>query len=133
VSVTIFEPGFLRLALAHHEAGTLPPGALLGLVFGGERAPIGLPPTERSLDAYLAMIEGTGLPWTVRVVGGDVVRCGLARAAAERGGHVRVGLEDWDGDGTPTNVELVRAATEVAVAAGRPVATPSDARALLVP
>jgi 3-keto-5-aminohexanoate cleavage enzyme len=131
VSVTIFEPGFLRLALAHQEAGTLPPGAMLGLVFGGPRVPVGLPPTERSLDAYVSMLEGTGLPWTVRVVGDDVVRCGLAGHAAERGGHVRVGLEDWDGDGTPTNAELVTAAVGVAEQVGRPVATSAEARRLL--
>jgi hypothetical protein len=63
--------------------------------------------------------------------GGDVLGCGLAALALERGGHVRVGLEDYAGDGTPTNVELVRAAAALVTASGRRVATPAETRALL--
>jgi 3-keto-5-aminohexanoate cleavage enzyme len=131
VSVTIFEPGFLRLALAHHAAGTLPERAVLGLCFGGERVPIGLPPTEQSLDVYLAMLDGTALPWTVRVIGGDVVGCGLAHAAIERGGHVRVGLEDWSGAGHPSNGHLVEQVAGLGRALGRPPATAAGVREVL--
>lgn len=130
-SATVFEPGHLRLVLAHREAGSLPPGCLVGLCFGGPHALVGLPPTERSLDVYVAMLEGSGLPWTVRVIGGDVVASGVARAAVERGGNVRVGLEDWDGDGAPTNAGLVAGAAEVVRAADRVPATPDEARRLL--
>ena len=56
--VSIFEPGFLRVALAYHAAGRLPP-AKIQLYFGGPALPFGLPPTASSLDAYLAMLEGT--------------------------------------------------------------------------
>ena len=68
-SVSIFEPGFLRVALAYHSAGLMPPGALIKFYFGA--ANWGLPPTPASLDAYIAMLEGTGLSWSVAVLGGD--------------------------------------------------------------
>lgn len=129
-SVSIFDPSFLRVALAFHEAGVLPPGTMVKLYFG-ERILFGLPPTEPSLDAYVAMLEGTGLAWSVAVLGGDVVACGLARAALDRGGHVRVGLEDFAGDGTPTNVELVAGLVAEVDRAGRSVATPTEALRVL--
>jgi len=137
-SVSIFEPGFLRATLALHEAGRLPAGALVKLYFGGEldylggRGPtFGLPPTRPGLEAYLAMLEGTGLPWSVAVLGGDLVASGLARLALERGGHLRVGLEDYAGPRTPTNEDLVREAVRSVEAAGLRVATCTDAAAVL--
>jgi len=128
-SVSIFEPGFLRVALAHHRAGTMPPGALIKLYFGGSNW--GLPPTPVSLDAYLAMLDGTGLPWSVAVLGGDLLSLPLARYALEKGGHLRVGLEDYAGPGTPSNVELVRAAVALCAEAGREVATCKAAEEIL--
>lgn len=129
VHVSIFEPGFLRVALAYHAAGRLPPGKIQ-LYFGGPALPFGLPPTRPSLDAYLAMLEGSGLPWMVGVIGGDVSR-EIAGLAIERGGHVRVGLEDWAGDGEPRNEDLVRDVVGLARRIGRPVATPRDAARIL--
>lgn len=132
-SVSVFEPGWLRLALAYHAQGELPRGALIKLYFGGGsgRPLFGLPPTRASLEAYLAMLEGTGLPWLVAVLGGDVVADGMARLAIERGGHVRVGLEDYAGPRQPRNEELVREVATLAEAAGRPVATPREAARIL--
>lgn len=130
-SVSVFEPGFLRLALAYQERGELPEGAMIKLYFGGGRLLFGLPPTRASLDAYLAMLDGTGLPWLVAVLGGDVTDGGFARLAIERGGHLRVGLEDYDGPRQPRNEELVREVVALAEAAGRPVATPKDAARIL--
>ena len=139
-SVSIFEPGFLRTALAYHRAGKLPAGAFIKLYFGGDAgylggaaggATFGLPPTARALDAYLEMLAGTDLPWAVAVIGGDVVGCGLARLALERGGHVRVGLEDYAGPRTPGNVELVNEIVALARAVGRPIAPPRQAAQLL--
>lgn len=127
--VSIFEPGFLRVALAYHARDRLPP-AKIQLYFGGETLPFGLPPTAASLGAYRAMLAGTGLPWMVGVIGGDVTM-ELAALAVAHGGHVRVGLEDYAGPGTPRNVELVRAVVAMAERAGRPVATRAEAAALL--
>ncbi len=98
---------------------------------GGSGVTFGLPPTAKALDAYLEMLEGTDLPWAVAVIGGDVVGCGLARTALERGGHVRVGLEDYAGPRTPTNVELLAELAAVAHRVGRPFATPAEAARLL--
>jgi uncharacterized protein (DUF849 family) len=135
-SLAIFEPGFLRTALAWHAAGRLPPGAMVKLYFGGEHgylggATFGLPPTERALEAYLELLQGSGLPWSVSVFGGDVVGCGLARLALERGGHLHLGLEAYDGPRTPTNAELVAEAVALCADAGRPVTTSSEAAELL--
>ena len=71
------------------------------------------------------------LPWAVTVLGGDVTASGLSKMAIERGGHVRLGLEDYNGPRTPTNVELIEEVVALAKAAGRPVATPDEAAAIL--
>ena len=105
-SISVFEPGFLRTTLTLHRAGRVPPGAMVKLYFGGELE-FGLPPTATALDAYLELLEPSGLPWSVAVLGGDVVGCGLAERAIRRGGHVRVGLEDYAGPAVPTNLELL--------------------------
>jgi len=129
VHVSIFEPGFLRVALAYHGARRLPP-AKIQLYFGGPALPFGLPPTAASLDAYLAMLEGTALPWMVGVIGGDVSST-LAELAIARGGHVRVGLEDYAGPSRPRNEDLVAAIAEMAKRHGRPVATPAEAAEII--
>jgi uncharacterized protein (DUF849 family) len=135
-SISIFEPGFLRTALGYHRAGRLPPGAFIKLYFGGELGYLGgspsgvtfgLPPIPAALEAYLEMLRGCDLPWAVAVVGGDVVGSGLARLALERGGHVRVGLEDYAGPRTPSNVELVEEIVRLAREVGRPIASTSEA------
>jgi len=137
-SISIFEPGFLRAALLLHRDGALPAGALVKLYFGGDRdyfgrhSPgFGLPPTRPSLEAYLAMLDGTTLPWSVAVLGGDLLASEIARLAIERGGHLRVGLEDHAGSDTPTNAALVKAAAALAREHGRRVATCAEASALL--
>lgn len=129
-SISIFEPGFLRLALAYHAAGALPPGAQIKLYFSGGRPGFGLPPTVASLDAYLAMLAGSGLPWSVAVLGGDVLAT-IAAEAVRRGGHLRVGLEDYAGPRTPGNVELVQEAVALLRGLGRRPATLDEAATLL--
>ena len=131
-SISIFEPGFLRVVLAYQKKGLVPPGSLVKLYFsGGDPLGFGLLPNAACLDAYLSMLEGTGLAWSVALLGGDVVEQGLARLALERGGHVRVGLEDYAGPRQPTNVELLEELVGLCDELGRPVASPTEARALL--
>jgi 3-keto-5-aminohexanoate cleavage enzyme len=139
-SIAVYEPGFLRATLAYVRAGRLPAGAFVKLYFGGDHdfltgAPgassFGLPPTAAALDVYLSMLDGTGLPWAVAVLGGNVGETGLARAALERGGHVRVGLEDYAGARAPSNEELVREVVNLVAQVGRPVATCEEAARLL--
>lgn len=131
-SISIFEPGFLRTALTWHRRGLVPSGAIVKLYFGGELE-FGLPPTARALDAYLELLEPSGLPWSVAVLGGDVVECGLAELAVSRGGHVRVGLEDHAGPGEPSNADLMRAAVELLRRLGRAPATITETRTILGP
>jgi 3-keto-5-aminohexanoate cleavage enzyme len=129
-SISIFEPGFLRTALTWHRAGRMPPGAIVKLYFGGELE-FGLPPTAAALDAYLELLEPTGLPWSVALMGGDVVASGLAERAILRGGHVRVGLEDWAGPGEASNAELVRSAVALVEGMGRVPASITETRRIL--
>jgi uncharacterized protein (DUF849 family) len=134
-SIAIYEPGFLRAVLAHHGAGTLPAGSFVKLYLCTDRglsgSPFGLPPTLTALAAYLELLEGTNLVWAVSAVGGDLGRSELCRGALERGGHLHVGLEFYGGDRTPSNAQLVTEAVEVSLAAGRPVATCTEAATIL--
>jgi 3-keto-5-aminohexanoate cleavage enzyme len=139
-SISIFEPGFLRTTLAYRRAGRVPRGGFVKLYFGGDRdylggagsgVGFGLPPTPAALEAYLEMLGGCDLPWAVAVIGGDVVASGLARLALARGGHIRVGLEDYGGERVPTNAELVREVVTLAAEIGRPIATCATAARLL--
>jgi uncharacterized protein (DUF849 family) len=139
-SIAIFEPGFLRHALAYHRADQLPAGALVKFYMGGEYGDaglgkpglgFGLPGTPWALDVYLRMYEGCDVPWSVGVLGGDVFDEGLAKHALERGGHLHVGLEDYAGSDKPTNVEIVARAVELCAEVGRPVATIADAEQIL--
>jgi len=134
-SLAIYEPGYLRTALAWWRAGRLPIGAMVKLYFSADRgllgAPFGLPPTMTALDAYLELLGGCDLPWAVSLVGGDVTDCGIASVALERGGHLHLGLEFYGGPGVPTNAELVRRGVELCEKSDRPVASPAEAAAIL--
>ncbi|WP_339123097.1 3-keto-5-aminohexanoate cleavage protein [Pseudonocardia sp. D17] len=129
-SISIFEPGYLRTVLTWHRTGRLPAGAIVKLYFGG-RLEFGLPPTPTALEAYLELLAPSGLPWSVAVLGGDVVGCGLAELAVRRGGHVRVGLEDHAGPGEPSNADLLRALGELLADMGRVPASIAETRAIL--
>lgn len=145
-SIAIYEPGFLRTVLAYHRAGRLPHGTLLKFYFAGEydflgtqphqaqKTPalgFGLPPTKVALDAYLDLLGDTDLPWAVAILGGDCGKSDLARYALAKGGHLRVGLEDFGGPDTPHNVALVKQAVQLVRESGRNLATCAQARALL--
>ena len=138
-SLAIYEPGFMQTTLAYFKAGKLPAGAMVKLYFGGEygmfgKGPgvtFGLPPTENALLAYLDMIEGTELPWSASVWGGDLIDTPIARLALERGGHLHVGLEEHSGARKPTNETLVQEAAALAREVGRPVASAAEAAEIL--
>lgn len=138
--LAIYEPGFLQTTLTYHRAGRLPRGAMAKLYFGGPYGlagkaagvTFGLPPTRNALLAYLDMLEGTGIPWSVSVWGGDLMATPIARLALERGGHLHVGLEEhFDPERKPSNEELVREAVALCAAVGRPVGTCADAARVL--
>lgn len=131
LSISIFEPGFLKFILAYLRAGRLPAGSMIKLYFAADHLPFGLPPTAASLDAYLGMLGEWDTPWSVSSFGDDCVGCGLAEAAIQRGGHVQVGLEPYSGDRKPTNVQLVTEVVELAARYERPPATPAQAAQML--
>lgn len=134
-SIAVFEPGFLQVVLAYHEAGALPPGTLVKLYFaaGGYltpgRALWGVPPIPEGLDLYLAMLGDTSIPWAIAVVGGDALDAPITRLALERGGHLRIGLED-DSEASDNRV-LVERATELCAQVGRRAATLAEAETIL--
>jgi uncharacterized protein (DUF849 family) len=134
-SIAIFEPGFLRVVRAYYDAGALPAGTLVKLYFsaggylGGGEPLWGAPPILEALDLYLAMLGDADIAWAVAVLGGSLLDTPPARAALERGGHLRVGLEDWDKG--PTNVEQIAAAVDLCRKVGRKVATIDDTARLL--
>ena len=134
-SIAVFEPGFLQVVLAYHEAHALPPGTLVKLYFaaGGYlargRALWGVPPIPEGLDLYLAMLGDTGIPWAIAIIDGDAVGHPLVRSALERGAHLRVGLEDHP-DG-PRNADIVAAAASLCAEIGRPIATVADTEHIL--
>jgi uncharacterized protein (DUF849 family) len=134
-SIAVFEPGFLRVAVACRRAGALPPGALVKLYFSsgaylGDGEPtFSPPPIPEALDLYLAMLRGTGLPWAVALLGGSLLDSELAGMALARGGHLRVGLEDHArAEGNRAEVER---AARLAAAHGRRLARPDEAARIL--
>ncbi len=138
-SIAVYEPTWLNHTMAFERAGRLPAGAMIKLYFGGpsgyfargEGVSFGLPPTAKAFGAYLEMLEGSHSPWSVSVLGGDLLATPVARLALQAGGHLKLGLEDYAGPGTPNNEELVARAAELAAEAGRPVASPTDAAEIL--
>jgi len=122
-TIGIFEPGFLQLVLAHARMGTLPEGSVLKFEFStGRKLMFGLPPTAVGLDAYLSMLGDLELPWIVNLRDGDLME-GFGRLAIERGGHVRVGIEDYGGPRTPRNEDLVAEIVSLGRSLGREPAT----------
>jgi uncharacterized protein (DUF849 family) len=134
-SIAVFEPGFLRVVLAYQHAGALPAGTLVKFYFseggylGGGDPLWGMPPIPEALDAYLAMLGDAPIPWAVAVLGGPLLDAPIARLALERGGHLRIGLEDHERG--PTNAEQVAGAAALAASVGRPVAAIDEAAAIL--
>ncbi len=117
-TMSIFEPGFLQIVLAHACAGTLPQGSIVKLEFSAGHLVFGLPPNREGLEAYLSMLVEFHIPWMVNLRNGDLMD-GLGQLAIERGGHVRVGIEDYGGPRQPRNAELVAEIVALASSLGR--------------
>jgi len=130
-TLQIFEPGFLRAALVFLDQGLLTEPLLLKFYLGGPEVTFGLPPTIRSLEAYLQMIEGVRCNWFAATLGGDNLP--LVPAIVSLGGHIRIGLEDYQyaHDGQLSNPMIAERAASTVRAMGHEVATPSQARKLL--
>jgi len=119
-SFSVYEPGWLKNIMAMAKAGTLPRGSKLNFYFGSEKYASMAPPIPEALELYLKMMEGLDLKWAVACPAreeGSVMDTPLARMALERGGSLRVGLED-DVTG-PSNVEQIERAKSLVDAVGR--------------
>ncbi|MDA8200372.1 MAG: 3-keto-5-aminohexanoate cleavage protein [Thermaerobacter sp.] len=91
------------------------------------------PPTPDSL-LYLVRHLPDRVNWNLSVMDAQL-QWRLLPLAIALGGHVRVGWEDNpylpDGSWARTNAELVEVATAMARLIGRPVASPTEARAII--
>ncbi len=126
-----FDPSFLRAALVFLDQGLLTEPLMLKFYLGGPELPFGLPPSLKSLEAYIDMLRGVRAVWFAATLGGDNLP--LVPLIVSLGGHVRVGLEDhhYAREGKLTNAELVTRAAATIRAMGHEVATPADARRML--
>ncbi len=132
ISFSIFDGSFMRTAVAYVRAGRARHGGQIKIFFGSDYAPFGIPATEAGLLAYLDMLGDCPLPWSVALPGGDILTNPVGRLALERGGHLRVGLEDYAGPDQPTNVEILERATRLCAEVGREIATPAEAARLML-
>lgn len=125
-----FDTGILRSVALFARRGLVPNPPHVSLVMGVES---GMPAKGAWLPLLLEeMLPGTH--WQVIAIGREDV-WPLHEATARLGGDLRTGLEDTfylpNGDKAPSNGPLIEAMATVAVAAGRGVASPVEARAIL--
>ena len=90
--------------------------------------------SKRPLQNLCDLVDDlpAGCTWSVAGIGRQQLP--MAMAAIAMGGHVRVGLEDnlyYSSGRLARNEELVARVARIAAEAGRPVATPDQARKLL--
>ncbi len=131
INFSIFDGSFMQTAVAYQRSGRIQHGGLIKIFFGSDYAPIGLPATASALEAYLDILGECPLPWSVALPGGDILENEVGRLALERGGHLRVGLEDYAGPGQPTNIEILERTAKLCSEVGRPIATPKQAAELI--
>jgi 3-keto-5-aminohexanoate cleavage enzyme len=140
MSLGVFEPGQLRWIVAYAARVGFPTGTLIKLYFGGQYLVdqpstlgmgFGLPPTPAALDVYLSMMKDCPMPWIVSLFGDALLDSPLARHALERGGHIRIGVEDAAGRTQLTNSQLVEGIVTLAAEVGRRVAGCGAAREVL--
>jgi 3-keto-5-aminohexanoate cleavage enzyme len=131
VSFSIFDGSFMRTAVAYVRSGRIKHGGQIKIFFGSSFASFGIPATEPGLLAYLDMLGDCPLPWSVAIPGGDILETAAGRLALERGGHLRVGLEDYAGPDQPTNLEIIERTVKLCHEIGREIATPKQTSALL--
>jgi 3-keto-5-aminohexanoate cleavage enzyme len=124
----IFDKGHLANARRLAREGLLTFPQHVDLVLG---VPGGLEATAGNL---CDLVEGipAGCTWSVAGIGRQ--QLAMALVAIAMGGHVRVGLEDnlyYSKGRLARNEELVARVARIAREAGRPVATPDQAREIL--
>ena len=129
-SYAIYEPGFMRLGAALHAAYPGAPVPMYRLMFSDHIA-FGFPPTDWALEVYLKLLaqEAPNAPWMVAGLGVEIEP--LIDLAVQRGGHVRVGLEDAPMGCTLGNLKLATRAAQRIMAGGGRLASAPEVRASL--
>ena len=130
-TMQIFDASGIRAALVFLDQGILTEPLLFKFYFGGPELPFGLPPSLKSLEAYIDMLKGVRANWFAATLGGDNLP--LVPLVVSLGGHVRIGLEDYQyaREGQLTNPQLTERAAATIRAMGHQVATPDEARKIL--
>ena len=126
-----FDTGIVRCVEMYLRNGMFAGRPQYNFIMGVES---GMPADPGLLPILLKLII-EGCAWQVTAIGRASIWPLHARAA-ELGGHLRTGLEDTfylpDGGKARSNGELVDALAKCARAAGREVATPAEARTMMV-
>jgi 3-keto-5-aminohexanoate cleavage enzyme len=125
-----FDTGIVRSVAMFQAAGMLKAPVHVSLVMG---VASGMP----AKPAWLPLLVdemGPGTAWQTIAIGREEVWA-VHRRTAELGGHLRTGVEDTfylpDGSKTAGNGPLIEAIVKTAREAGRTVASPERARAIL--
>jgi 3-keto-5-aminohexanoate cleavage enzyme len=125
----IFEAGMIATATRLHEARAEDHHQHFDFVLG---VPGALPAWPDALGFLVSKLP-EGATWSATGIGR--AHLDVAAATINLGGHVRTGLEDvrFLGPGEPvrSNAQLIERVVDMARAAGRPVASPAQARSLL--
>ena len=126
-SYAIYEAGCTRLGAAKAKAVPRVPVPVYRFMFADEFC-FGFPPRPSYLDAHLSLLADydPAAPWMVAGLGVDIRP--LIGPAVERGGHIRVGLEDRPWGVAESNRGLVEEAVRLVRAAGGEPATPAQVR-----
>ena len=125
-----FDTGILRSVKLYQENGWAPSRPDTNLVMGVSS---GMPADPRLLEILIDYLA-PGASWQSTVIGRAEV-WEVHQRTAELGGHLRSGVEDTfylpSGERCRGNGDLIEALAQCARSAGREVASPEEARALL--
>ena len=127
-----FDVSHVLNAITLHEAGKLPGKLYIQIVMGVRNAM----PADREVFDFMVDLITQRVPqaeWCAAGIGPNQVV--LNQWTADRGGHLRTGLEDnvrLDRKTlAPSNAALVQRAVRIVEDSGRSVATPNEARNIL--
>ena len=127
-----FDTGIVRSIAMFQQVGLLGAEPHVSLVMG---VASGMPAKASWLPLLVDELPDDAHFQTI-VIGREEV-WKVHRASAEQGGHLRTGVEDTfylpDGSRTSGNGPLIQALVQVALQAGRSIASPDEVRAMLVP
>jgi 3-keto-5-aminohexanoate cleavage enzyme len=134
-SIGVRDTGNMRKIARYQREGFVGDNLQLKIFF--DEDVMGPQPDARGILAYLDhLTPGTTCHWFTTLYRGRVGGCfrPLSMLAAAMGGHIRTGLGDMpmlDARRTYTNTDMVDMAAQLAVSAGRTVASAAEARDML--